>query len=261
MINQMRPSTNWSPMPGPQPPRRSAWPWIIGIVAILGVMGVGVVILVVALAAMNANRNSNIRLANRNTNQWNANVNPTRPAFNDDFSAQNWRTGTYPYGSAWYKDGEYHLRAIKGGYMIIYGPNNNYQTDNSTVRVTTRNVEGASTIGGHGLVIHSSQWKDGKTVENYAFLIRTGDAPSYQVVHHVGGNKDALREWTRSPFIRGGSSTNQLEVVARESQLTFSVNGHVMTSVTAVPGSAKGMAGFYSSGGSDVAFDDLVIAR
>jgi hypothetical protein len=248
-------------MPGPAPPRRSAWPWVIGIVAILGVMGIGVVILVVALATMNANRNSNVRVANRNTNQWNANVNSARPAFNDDFSAENWRTGTYPYGSAWYQDGEYHLRANKGGYMIIYGPNKNYQTDNATVRVTTRSVEGPAATGGHGLVVHSSQLKDGQTVENYAFLIRTGDAPGFQVIHHVGGHKDPLKEWTPSVFIRGGSSTNQLEVVARDSQLTFAVNGHVVTSVTAVPGSAKGMAGFYSSGGNDVAFDDLAIVR
>jgi hypothetical protein len=261
LVNQMRPSPTWSPMPGPQPPRRSVWPWIIGIVAILGFMGFGVLILVLALASMNANKNSNAnsRLANSNTNQWNANVNSTRPAFKDDFSTEDWQTGTYAYGTAWYKDDEYHLRAKQGGYTVMYAPNKNYQTENATIRVTTRSVEGISPTGGYGLVVHSQKSKDTQAISNYAFLIRTGDTPDFQVVHQLAGKKYTVKEWSRSPYIRGGASPNQLEVVARNSLLTFYVNGHQLTSLTAMPDSVRGLAGFYTTDANDVAFDDLEI--
>lgn len=262
MVNQMRNSQSWSPMPGPQQPKRSVWPWIIGIVAILGVMGVGVVILIVALAGMNSNRNSNTntRLVNRNANQWNANVS-SAPAFSDDFSTQNWQTGTYAYGTAWYKDDEYHVRANRGGYLVMYAPNKSYQTENATVRVTTRSVEGVSPTAGYGLVVHSQKSNATQAISNYAFLIRTGDTPDFQVLHHLGGKKYTVKEWSRSPYIRSGANTNQLQVTARNSLLTFSVNGHELTTLTAMPDSVRGLVGFYTTDANDVAFDDLEIIR
>src|SRR2546427_6216832 len=36
----------WSPMPSAQPQKRSAWPWILGIGAVLVFLGIGLVILV-----------------------------------------------------------------------------------------------------------------------------------------------------------------------------------------------------------------------
>lgn len=264
LVNQMRVSPTWSPMPGPQPRGRSVWPWIIGIVLILAFMGLGVAILILALTNMkrtNPNVNVNVRTVNRNTNQWNANVNSARPTHSDDFSVQNWLTGTYAYGTAWYKDGEYHLRAKPGGYIVMYAPNKNYQTENANVRVTTRSVEGDSPTIGYGLVVHSEKAKGSEDIGHYAFLIRNETAADFQVVRYRGATKYVVKDWTRSPYIRTGTNTNQLQVVARNRLLTFYVNGQMMTSVIAMPNLVRGVVGFYTSDAHEVAFDNLEIVR
>jgi len=261
MVNQMRQATSWSPMGGPQQPRRSVWPWIIGIVAILGFMAFGVLILFFALANVNRNRNLNANVANRNTNQWNANANPGRPSFVDDFSSPDWTTGTYPYGKAWYKDDEFHLHANRGGFIAMYAPSQKYQTENAIVRVTARNVDGVTPTAGYGLLIHSDRSKETKAINNYSFLIRTGSDPAYQIVQNRGGKQYPVVTWTTTPYLRGGANTNQLEVSSRNSQITFSVNGHQLTSFKGMSDALRGITGFYSTDASEVAFDDLEIVR
>src|SRR5215210_2098241 len=46
----MPPPPQWSPMPPVTPQKRSVWPWILGIGAVLAFMGIGVVILIIVLA-------------------------------------------------------------------------------------------------------------------------------------------------------------------------------------------------------------------
>src|SRR5581483_3352483 len=94
-------------------------------------MGIGVVILIIAVASItnsnnnNANSNSN-RTANRNANantnknansETNANENSnsrsTLTNFTDDFSKEDWRTGASTYGTMWYSNEEYHMKALR----------------------------------------------------------------------------------------------------------------------------------------------------
>lgn len=267
LVNQMRPAAAWSPMPSPQPQKRSVWPWIIGGVAILGFMGFGFLILILALANMNTNsnnrnRNVNSRLANRNGNSANANEDSATAAeFSDDFSTEKWGTGAYTYGTLWYHNDEYHMHANKGGYIVMYGPNKNYGTENATVRVTARNVDSVSPASGFGLVVHGEKSKSKGDLEDYAFLIRTGDNPGYQVIQHRGGSQNTIVSWTRSPVIRRGTSPNQIEVRTQAKVLTLYINGQYMTSITDTAGFLRGLAGFYSSDANEVAFDDLEISR
>ncbi|HEY3026612.1 MAG TPA: hypothetical protein VGJ55_10720 [Pyrinomonadaceae bacterium] len=275
LVNQIRPAPAWSPMPSPQPRKRSVWPWIIGGVAIVGFMGFGLLILILALANMdtnsnNQNANSNSRPANRNlsansnANVSNENTNDetaVAPEFKDDFSTESWGTGTYSYGDISYKDEEYHMHANKGGYIVMYGPNKNYQTENATVRVTTRSVDGISPDSGYGLVVHGEKSKDKKELEDYAFLIFTGANPAYEIVQHRGGTQTTVVSWTKSSVIRSGTSTNQLEVRTQDKVLTFYINGQYMTSITDTAGFLRGLAGFYTSDANEVAFDDLEISR
>src|SRR5437660_8846671 len=51
------PPPAWSPMPPPQARKRSAWPWILGIGAILVFIGIGVVILIIAISLNSQNNN------------------------------------------------------------------------------------------------------------------------------------------------------------------------------------------------------------
>ena len=265
MVNQLRPSPAWSPMPALQPPRRSAWPWIIGVVAILGVMSLGVIILVLAIAARSTNADRTRRVVtptNRNSNSSNANIRSgTASQFSDDFSVPSWSTGRSEYGDIRYRNGEYYMHANKGGYMVMLGPDSNYDSGTGIVRVTARSVDGVSPSAGYGLVVHAEKSKDTDEMLHYAFLIRTDEKPAYTVIQHRGDARKSLTGWTRSGAIRGGTNTNRLEVRTQNEWLLFYINGQYLARVVNTVGSLSGRVGLYTTGANEVAFDDLEITR
>ena len=163
----------WSPMPPPTAQKRSVWPWIFGIGAVLVFVGIGLVILVFAIASVtNSNNNNsnsnnaNSKVANRNKNtNDNANTNDNTndntsarsslTSFTDDFSTQSWGTGPTQYGNIWYQDEEYHMHATKGGYIVMYAPDRkDYYDENATVRVGLRSIDGNPPNAGYGLAVH-----------------------------------------------------------------------------------------------------------
>ncbi len=267
----------WSPMPPPAPQKRSVWPWLLGIAAVLVFMGIGVVILIFAIASItnqnSNNRNTNnSRLANRNANQntntagtnentnENANTRSTLASFTDDFSTQSWGTGPSQYGNIWYQDDEYHMHATKGGYIVMYAPDRkDYNDENATVRIGLRSVDGNSPNAGYGLVVHGEK-KEGK-LEDYAFLIYSGDDPKYKIVVHKAGAETKLADWTSSSAIRTGTSPNQIEVRIRDRKIDFYINGQFITSITDTEGYLRGRVGVYTSDAGEVAFDDLEISK
>ncbi|HEY0006552.1 MAG TPA: hypothetical protein VGB17_17350 [Pyrinomonadaceae bacterium] len=277
---QPAPPPAWSPTPTPLPPTRQSrkWPWVVGILGVLALLGGGLIVLLVALSKMdantntanrnnsnanrNGNRNSNSTANNSNTVNRNTNsVAPSTASLSDDFSDGKWGTGTYSYGKIWYQTDEYHMHANKGGYIVMYGPNGDYSTENATVRVTARSVDGTSPSEGYGLVVHGEKPKDKNELEDYAFLISTGENPQYAVLMHRGGEQTPLVNWTRSSVIRTGTSPNQLEVRIKDKQLSYYINGQYVTSITDKGNFMRGLAGFYTSDVNEVAFDDLEISR
>lgn len=266
MVNQLRPSPAWSPTPAMQQPRRSVWPWIIGGVAIVGVMSLGVLILVLAIAARSTNTNRNRRVvtppANRNANPSNANARSTTAGqFSDDFSVPSWGTGSSAYGDIRYRDGEYHMHANKGGYMVMLGPDSNYDSGTGLVSVTARSVDGVSPTAGYGLVVHAEKSTDTDEMLHFAFLIRTDEKPAYKVVQHRGATQKSLTGWTRSSTIRGGTNTNRIEVRTLNEWLMFYINGQYLTRIMNTAGSVSGRVGLYTTDANEVAFDDLEITR
>jgi len=266
------PPPQWSPMPPVAPQKRSVWPWILGIGAVLAFMGIGVVILIIALASVSNNNNNNrmvnsnsnnnnSRLANRNANAGsNTNARSDLSSYNDDFSSELWRVGSGEYGRTWYEDEEFHMHGTKGRYILMYGPDrSDYSDENATVRVTTKSVAGDSPTTGYGLLVHgqmeNSQFRD------YGFLIYNGDSPKYSIVQHKSSNETKLVSWTASDAIRTGTTPNQLEVRIRDRRLDFYINGQFITSITDSEGFSSGRVGFYSSDSQEVAFDDLEISR
>lgn len=274
---------SWSPMPPPggvqggAPPRKKSKGlyWIIGIIAVVVVLGIGGIALVFVLAGMsnsnanNGNTNNSNTTANSNTNANNSNSSNSNQDSNsnsnssrvyvaqDDFSITNWWVGSISFGKAEYVDGEYQLSAL-GGYLAVYGPTT-YDTKNATTRVTTRSVSGVSPDNGYGLTVFS-ELKKGQ-LEDYAFVIRTNDSPAFRVYLHKEGKESTLVNWTEASQIRTGSATNQLEVRATDSQLSFYINGQYATSIADTAGYKGGIAGFYASGTTPIAFDDLEIYR
>ncbi|PYS21596.1 MAG: hypothetical protein DMF72_16695 [Acidobacteria bacterium] len=90
----------------------------------------------------NTNKNANSDVTNTNEN---SNARSTLTSFSDDFSKQDWRTGSSTYGTMWYADEEYHMKGVKGFYFVIYAPDKpDYKTKNATVRIGTRSIDGVS---------------------------------------------------------------------------------------------------------------------
>jgi hypothetical protein len=272
LVSQPPPVTpQWSPLPPAQAPRKSnaVW-WILGGVAVIAIVGVGLVVILIAIAAMSSSSNANRSNTNTNANRSNANnanssrantnTSPGMPSsFSDDFSKPKWATGNSQFGDLWYADDAYHMRSKEKTYIVRYAPNNDYSTENATVRVTVRNVDGVSPTSGYGLVVHGVK-KDDKA-EDYAFLISTGENPQYRVVMHKEGKETELVPSTGSSIIRSGTSPNQLEVRIKGSQLGFYVNSQYVTRITDSAGFKRGVAGFYTSDAHEVVFDDLEIIR
>jgi len=271
------PPPQWTPGPTAAPPPRkksnAIW-WIVGGLTALIVVGAGLVVLVIALASLstntnnsnangrNDNRNANVT-TNTNTNNSNgtANTNATVPtSFTDNFSEQKWNTGESPFGKIWYSNGEYHMSSFAEKFVVMYAPSNDYSTENATVKVTARSVDGDAPSTGFGLMVHCLQTRD-KKLEDYALLIFPSDEPAYEIIMHKAGVQSALVQKTTSSAIRSGSSPNQLEVRIRGAELSFYANGQLLTKITDTANFRRGRAGFYTSDAYEVAFDDLTIAR
>lgn len=251
----------YTPMPDARQGRSSAVWWILGALAAIVVLGIGGFIVFLAVLSMSSHPNNNNRVVvvndNRNTNTNSRGKLPAR--FSDDFSTPKWGTSNSAFGDIWYKDDEYHMKSKDKTFVVMYAPSEDYGTENATVRVTARNVDGISPSAGYGLVVHGAR-KDEK-LEDYAFLIRSTKSPQYQVALHKAGAQTQLVPWTASSLIRSGTSTNQIEVRIKGSQLSFYINGQYATSITDTANYKRGRAGFYTSDAHEVAFDDLEINR
>jgi hypothetical protein len=274
------PPPAWSPMPPPAPQKRSVWPWLLGIGAVLVFVLIGIVILIVAIAKI-TNDNNNNRVANTNTNRAanrntntnrntndntstnaneNSNTRSSLTSFTDDFSTESWGVGPSQYGRIWYDNEEYHMHATKGGYIVMYSPDKpEYHDENATVRVALRSIDGDPPVTGYGLTVHGE--KKNNNLEDYSFLIYNGDNPKYKIVLHKAGVESKMVDWTSSSTIRTGTTPNQLEVRIRGTKMDFYINGQFVTSVVDEANYKAGRVGFYTSDKGEVAFDDLEINK
>jgi hypothetical protein len=271
----------WTPMPQAQPQGRSAWPWILGIGAVLVFLGIGLVILIFAIASVTSNNssgnnnnsnnnNANSRIANRNTNtnrntnsenaNDNANTRSNLATFTDDFSTKTWPVLSNQFVTTAYEDEEYHMRATKGFFYVMYSPERKeYNDENATVRIGLRSIDGNIPTSGYGLTVHGEMKNN--HLEDYGFLIYNGDNPKYAVVLHKAGKETKVVDWTPSRVIRTGTSPNQIEVRIHDLSMEYYINGQFITSVTDDAGYRRGRVGLYSSDTGEVAFDDLEISK
>lgn len=238
------------------------------------IIGVGLIVMLIALASLgsntntanlnantrNDNRNSNVT-ANTNVSNTNLNANAAVPSsVVDDFSQQKWGTGVSQYGRIWYSDGEYHMTSRERTFVVMYAPSDDYNTENATVKVTARSVNGEVPSAGFGLMVHCAQSKQ-KQLEDYALLIYPSDEPEYEVIKHKNGTQSSVVTRTKSSAIRSGSAPNLLEVRIRGDELSFYANGQFLTKTTDTENYRHGRAGLYTSDTYEVAFDDLSISR
>jgi hypothetical protein len=270
------PQPQWTPAPATAtPPRKKSnaiW-WILGGLAAVVVIGVGLVVMIIALASLNSGNTNNSNVTNRNDNRnsnvaVNANVTNTNTNSNtslptsldDDFSQQKWGVGSGQYGRIWYEGGEYHMQSKAGTFVVMYAPSDDYSTENATVKVTARSVDGDVPTSGFGLLIHCSQSK-AKQLEDYGLLIYPGDEPEYEIVKHKNGIQSPVVTKTKSSAIQSGSTPNVLEVRIRGAELSFYANGQLLTRITDTENFKRGRAGLYTSDIHEIVFDDLSIDR
>ncbi|HJX93888.1 MAG TPA: hypothetical protein VJ372_25555 [Pyrinomonadaceae bacterium] len=265
----------WTPMPVAAPPRKKSnavW-WVLGGVAALGIIGIGLVVMIIALASMSAANSNNANL-NRNENRnanlvSNSNTNTSRPNTNssltpgsliDDFSESKWGTGESKFGHIWYDGGEYHMSSKDKTFIVMYAPSDDYNTEDATVKVKARIVDGTAPSSGFGLMVHCAQSK-AKQLEDYALLIYPSDSPEYEIIMHKDGTQTSLVNKTPSTAIHSGTSPNLLEVRIKGSELSFYANGEFLTKINDTGNYKRGRVGFYTSDVTEVAFDDLQITR
>jgi hypothetical protein len=272
------PKQQWTPPPASLPyvaarKKSSAIWWIVGGVAIVGIIAIGLVVMLIALSSMGSNtnnsNNTNARVTNRNisvnanSNRKEVNINAGAnlpPLVTDDFSVAKWPTGDYDFGEIRYDNDEYHMRSKEGSYLVMYAPSADYDTGNANVKVTVRSVDGTPSATGFGLIVHGERSKAGE-LEDYALLIYNGTDPQYEIVKHKGGQQTTVVPWAKSDAIRTGASKNQLEVRARGAELSFYINGQYVDKITDTENFKRGMVGLYTSDTTEVAFDDLEIKR
>ena len=210
----------------------------------------------------NENRNANVTVnANANVSNVNANANAGPPgSLVDDFSQQKWGTGLSQYGRIWYSDGEYHMSSREKTFVVMYAPSDDYNTENATVKITARSVDGQAPSAGFGLMVHCAQSK-AKQLEDYALLIYPSDQPEYEIIKHKDGVQSSMVTKTKSNALRSGSAPNLLEVRIRGTELSFYANGQFLTKINDTENYKHGRAGLYTSDVHEVAFDDLSINR
>ena len=271
------PPPQWAPTPVQAPRKKSnaIW-WIFGGFAALVVIGAGLVVMLIALASLGSDPNSNnlntntreVRNSNANVNinanttniNTNANVAPNNSLV-DDFSEKKWAVGVSQFGRIWYSDDDqYHMSSKERTYIVMYAPSDDYTTENATVKVTARSVDGDVPSAGFGLLVHGG-WSKAKRLEDYALLIYPGDEPAYEIIKHKDGEQTAMVTRTRSDAIRSGSNPNLLEIRIKGNELSFYANGQYLTRITDVENYRRGRAGFYTSDETEVAFDNLEIDR
>lgn len=270
---QQQQPQQWSPTPTQAPRKKSnaVW-WILGGLAALVVIGVGLVVMIIALASLstnnngnlnanaNANRNSNVAVnANANAPNVNASVTPAGPLI-DDFSEKKWAVGDSDYGRRWYDNGEYHMSSKERMYIVMYAPSDDYSTENATVKVSARSVDGTVPAAGFGLLVHGG-WSKAKRVEDYGLVIYPSQEPEFEIIMHKDGTQSSLVTRTKSDAIRPGSSLNELEVRIKGLELSFYANGKYLTKIVDSGNYRRGRAGFYTSDATEVAFDNLEIDR
>ena len=266
----------WTPAPvaSAQPRKKSnaVW-WVLGGLAALLVIVGGLGVMIFALASLNTTNTNNSNVANRNDNRisnvsvnannsnTNANANASLPtSLDDDFSQQKWGVASGPYGRVWYDGGEYHMVSKTGTFVVMYAPSDDYSTENATVKVTARSVDGEVPASGFGLLVHCAQSK-AKQLEDYGLLIYPEDEPEYEIVKHKNGTQSPVVTKTKSSAIHSGSTPNVLEVRIRGAELSFYANGQFLTRITDSENFKHGRTGFYTSDIHEVVFDDLSITR
>ena len=243
--------------------KSNAWVWVLGIVALVVIIGgVGFIGIVALIATNIESDNTNKTITDEsNTRRDPVEKSETPITFNttekDNFST--WRVEKNEYGSTEYRAGEYIMSSKRANYYyVLVTANSEFDTYDASTKITVRNVNGSPTNSGYGILIHSDI--KSPLIRDYGFLIDSAKQ-SYRVVQHANLKESVLVQWTRLPAIRSGTQTNELEVRDSNGKMSFYVNGQFATTVEDSNKFKDGVYGLYVSDAIPIAFSNLQIGK
>ena len=155
-------------------------------------------------------------------------------------------------GKTKYVNGELFMRVRRKGYYYVLVSPDNFTSIGHTSSVTLRNVHGAATRLGYGLIFHSDQTP---LVQGYAFLIDTL-RQRYRVVRHTPKTEKTLVQWVKSAAIKPGKEPNVLVVKDRGKISELYINGILVETVENTYAFKDGSPGLYTPA-IEIAFKDF----
>ena len=176
----------------------------------------------------------------------------------DDFSNPNsgWSTGDYENGSIAYAGGAYVIRGESEDIMIWGTPGGSF-TD-VVIDVDATQVLGPpNNNNAYGIFCRV---QPGDTGDGYAFLI-SGDG-YYSIQRIVGGDYEALVQWTPSDVVRQGNVSNHIRAICDGTYLGLVVNGQLVAEAndgTYTSGDVGLVAGSGEPEPTEIHFDNLVV--
>jgi hypothetical protein len=243
-----------------QPAKKSSktWVWVLGILGLVVILCGGGGLAVVLVKSLS---NSNQTSKNGSVDRPNTLTTPTPPPFTssnvDTIDLSQWVKDFSIWGTTEYVGDELLMASKqKGFYYVLVAPEE-YKTDAASTRVTVRNVDGASSSLGYGLIFHSDPTP---LTKDYAFLIDS-KKQKYRVVRHEPSKETVVVSWTNSPLIHEGAQANVLEARDKGDTVELFINGQLATSIKNTLSPRGGVPGLYSGDAVKIGFKKMEIAK
>lgn len=183
-----------------------------------------------------------------------------RTVFDDRFVNSQGSWPNNPESSAWFAEGAYRLLARQAGQFVAIGAPLRERFRDVVVTGAFRKVSGP-VGGGYGLIVRDQGpgARDGASQVGRFYVFEVGDKGEVGIWRRDGDKWIDILPWTPSGAVSQGNSANTLSVQALGPQLTFSVNGQVVSSQTDT-NLQEGSVGIFVGGdGNEVVIERFLV--
>jgi hypothetical protein len=162
-----------------------------------------------------------------------------------------------PDGPAWYADGVYRLAVRQAERFVAVSAPLDERLRDVAVTIVARKAGGPS-WGGYGVIVRDQapERRDGRQQDGRYLLFQVSDRGEVGVWRREDSQWIELMPWTPSRAVRTGNLPNELTVQAVGPQLSFTVNGVSVATLTD-PAPADGATGIFVGG----ALNEVVVER
>lgn len=270
LINQARPTSGNQPQPNdwtakpsyPVHPSGNSKNWLViagifgGLILLCGGGFIGLIAFVSKLEdEPRANTNFAVNFDNTNKTGENSASDDRKTLTKIDLS--NWNKDYSEYGNTDFRNGVLVMSSKKDNFYYVLVASAVHKTENSTTKLSVRNIANGTNSLGYGLIIHSNPVP---LQQDYAFLIDS-KTQRYRIVTHKPQKEENVVSWTKSTSIKQGTLENVLEVRDENGLMSFYINGDFITSLRNSEGFKEGVAGIYVGGASPVGFSNFEIRK